>query len=250
MYKSISLFIIFSALFLSSCSEDDGPADPVSETKSQLSKVYIDDELAIEIIYDAQNKVSRINYPIYSYYYVYEYAANGNVIKEMSYYDDVLSSTHVYEYNAENMPIKITTTIRYNDGLEEYQAFSYNQDKTLKEINLTTANSVDAKETFTFNNAKNVVASTWSAPGDDGEQSTFTYDNKKNPFFGLVPYQYHSEWSAAQLLSPNNIIEEEETEDDEQEYETFEYEYNADGYPTEIIYTEEDYMEVWRLEYL
>lgn len=254
MFKSISLCVVLTAAVFSSCDEADSP-DPIKESNVQLSKIYIDNELAAEFIYNDKNKVKRINYPgDDNDYVVYEYATNGNLIKETWNDDQKVSNTHIYEYNTENLIIKVTTT-RTNDD-EEYQQFSYNPDKTLKEINVTSGsglNTLNDKETFTYNGAKNIVGTTWSSTSQghfSSSKEVITYDNKKNPFFNLLPYQYFHNFIAPQLLSPNNVTEVKGTDGSGDNYvQTFTYKYNDKGYPTEFEFNEEGDIEIWKLEY-
>ncbi len=242
------------ATVFTSCTKDDPDPDPTDEdNRAKLSKIYVDNELALEFVYNSANKIIRQRYfEDGAEYYRddFEYASNGNLTKQVGFdvEDNELDFTHTYEYNSQNLLTKVTST---GDDYDDTQAFIYNADNTLKEVIVTSPTSENWKETFTYNTAKNIVKTTWLFGSQAMNEDTNSYDDKKNPFYKILPYQTYS-WNAEWLISPNNVTKSvyKDGYDGETSETTFTYTYNSDGYPTQMTWLDDDDdTETWRFEY-
>lgn len=192
--KKDNLLILFLSLglcFLISCSDDDNNGGDSNTEKYLLSKLTeVDDSFEMRYHYDAQNRI----------------------IKEEEDEMEEGISTAVYEYNADNNPVKKTeshsknddtylTTYTYKKDSIFVKMFETNSDKKistidtlivdgngyLKKINSSYGGYI-AYSTYTYNNAGQLTQVSYYNKSSQMENSgteNFSYD-KKTGYFSHV----------------------------------------------------------------
>lgn len=183
--KKIGLAFSTLLLILSSCSSSDSSSSSSGTLLEKVIETYDDGTVeTINYIYNG-NKIVRITSD-FGEETVYTYAGDL-IVKEESYFDDMLEDETTFEYNASQKLIKSTRT---NASEVEVDNFTYNSNNTVSFI--TTSNSVvKATGTIYFNGDQPFKKEKLVDPGtifeyDQIEESTF--DNKVNPLANVLGF--------------------------------------------------------------
>jgi len=242
--KKLFLFVslaIFGGILFSSCEKDDKVEPREKMIRPVNLKYYENDELLYEVNYE-YNEAGQLTREVWDEdeYDLYEYNADGNVIKHTMHYDSG-SDYETFEYEGD----RIVRMNEFYDNSEQdyYSLYKYNDEGYVSEITCYEMDdSFYEKMTFKYDEKGNVTESILNEPDPvTGEYNpeiymkrTYTYDDKHHIFKNVgYPFTYKS--------YVNNIIEEKYHEYDGythySDIDEYSYTYNEDGYPTERIDT-------------
>ena len=192
--KKIGLAFSALLLILSSCSSSDSSSPSSGTLLDKVIETYDDGTVeTFNYIYNG-NKIVRITTD-FGQETVYTYAGDL-IVKEESYFDDILEDEITFEYNASQKLIKSTRT---NTSEVEVDNFTYNSNNTVSFI--TTSNGViKATGTIYFNGDQPFKKEMLVEPGtifeiDQIEESTF--DSKVNPLANVIGF------SKINIATPN-----------------------------------------------
>lgn len=138
---------------------------------------------------------------------IYEYNDAGQIVKGIYKYEDVLTYTYVYNYDAVSgnlIRVERTNHTGDEDEIDDIKTYKYDENNNVIELITGTAQS-------------NVF--------------TASYDDKNNPFKGMYPAAYAAINVGIEEVNTNNPISGTLADD------TVTYVYNTDGYPLTAAYT-------------
>ena len=284
----ILAMLFLGGLFFNACEEDegdDGGGGTVTEKKCYLTKMYNDGTLSTEIIWNAENQLTRVN--------EYDSAGTNDFYMEMTWTDGNVTKIEWFGLDeksatsskwAHKSPLKLTKTGVKTFSSEMYSTYTYTDGKLARSddyeydsvgnvvdvgyytyeytgANITKASFIyyDFSEEFdlmyndyTYDADGNLTEYGWYVNEDTkgfvlASKYTYTYDDKKSIYSNTeLPMM------EAFLVSPNNILTETDVEYvwDPGTYEyTHTYTYNDDNYPITEVFTDVDYGESYNSSY-
>jgi len=240
------LFLFLSLTFaFAACNdkeEDDATPDIIETAACRLTDVTDNDEEANKVEYNSSGFVVKLTETdeddeVYTTTFIYD--ANNRLIKEESRENGQLDDYTTYEYTN-----NLITTSKYYDAdgtLEDTEVYKYDGNNRIVEI----SDDSNYKTTFTYDANGNVTkVESFDLNRLTDRQVYENYDDKptalsavKGLFFGYAgvsknnpgkaTYYYDADGDGVLDTSPSGIT-------------TYTYKYNNNGYPTQIIETDED----------
>lgn len=262
--------LFLGGLFFYACNDDDDNGDEVTEKKCYLTKMFENDTLDTEIIWNTENQLTRVN----------DYDGNVNdSYMEITWTNGKVTRIQWYgldEKKAQSskwvpkIQLKLEKSGVKSFSLEMYETFTYTDGKLTQserfflESNEWVSYGTDTYEytgdniskatfsdgeytysyyTFTYDANGNLTEDKLYYTGEEDvlmEKNTYTYDDKKSMFsYNGLPLLM------AFLVSPNNILTEtysyynwDTGELEGTEEFTYAYTYNDDDYPITRVETD------------
>lgn len=260
---------VFCSIFIS-CEKNESLFEEMGDG-TLLKEVLIDGETYYEYTYNEAGLVveekSKFHYSNYSYNSKEQLTQSDHYwdesIASSSYYvlDEALKRTEwvspdntekdvssIFKYHKSGRLEKITT-YRLNNNTESYSTYTYNKDDRIERRTSYDENKASMYEQFFYDELGNLIRKERFNFLDNGseELSTTTeyeFDNMYNPYIS-----FRGLMTPGKNTNPNNIIKETytihfEVDDfiDKVQVSERNYEYNKNGYPTQM-------MEGWEFVY-
>lgn len=246
--KQHLLFMLCVSIFSCSTESVDSPNEEEEEETTDFTLikriVYNEgtaDEYSETFNYDG-NKLINVDYGD-GYKNVYTYDANGDLIKDDFYEENVIIASIVLEYDTDNKLTKFTENFLDGSGLEDrkYQHnFTYNNDDSITvQVYISYLNAdyeLSRTDTITFDN-KNIVKF-----GNEEYYNSYAYDDKKGMFKNIHAIEIlnilnENEFGALIYGNTNNAISFKENGGSNNYNDNYQYTYNSEDYPISAIYS-------------
>jgi hypothetical protein len=181
-------------------------------------------------------------------YYTFEYT-NGLCTK-WRIQEGGADGYFIYEYNSQNLPVKRTLFYTYNNAVQSYSFYKYDNSNNLIE-KVDSSNKVNFRYVFTYNNDNNLTSVTnyilWSNPQQKVKYEWLSFDNKVNfikAVNGLpLTFIWDNNYHAYSSSSPNNYLEENYYSPvdinqpfDQANHSSNSYQFNDEGLPVKLFY--------------
>lgn len=254
MKRRLQIYTVLAFILVSCRDEDDPvvPKEPTCELKTFV-ETYPDYNLtySLSLSYDDQGRVivlrEQEDYEGDIYAYEIHFQYEGNKLISAEYYKEESSVDYLIglTYQGEELQ-KLTLTSSYegNADIDEYRL--YYENGNLFRIENWDNYSDGDPDTFTLFGSEEFVYEGGNVAeryesnafiGDEVVQYRYKYDNNPNPFYrNMALLIWKGSWS--KFLSQNNVVQESYESDDYTT--TFQYEYNDQGWPTNMTFENAD----------
>ncbi len=224
------LLYLFSAslLVLSSCSSDDDTTATVLVKK--VSYVSIGESYTVDFTYSGNKIVSNVN----NYGEKTTFTYTGDLITKIVDTDDKGNVDYTTEFTYTNGKLTSEISLGTGDDYKHKTKYVHNTDGTISFEEFRVAVATGKEEEYgigkyTFKNG-NLVKKEKSYYGTNSSE-TYEYDAKNNPFKNVVGFNLFVNDEEGAYV--NNIVKRTYSNSTGTYTNTYEYKYNAEGFPTE-----------------
>jgi len=252
MKKIITLLLLpLLALTLNSCKKENKEGENNGKYTKLVKTITVEfseldsqvDTSTISIYYDNQNRPIKIN-SVYSYDFsetdVIQYSKNAiTLIRQRK--ESFIDTTITYQFLLDNNGYLISDNFGATGFASHENSYTYKNGylKEKKEINKKGFDEYERYYEFSWKNGNMVQITT----DDSKENATFTgifeYDNRENILNSYIIFQgfTYSFLKVKGHTSKNNLVKVTGTNNynNENNITTYDYEFDNDGYPTQII---------------
>ena len=227
----IKLLYLFSAslLVLSSCSSDDDTTATVLLKKA--SYVSTGESFTTDFTYSGNKLVSWVD----SFGDKKTFTYTGDLITKIVDTDDKGNVDYTTEFTYTNGKLTSEISLETGDDYKYKTKYVHNTDGTIsfEEFRVAVATGKEEKYgdigKYTFKNG-NLVKKEKSYYGTNSSE-TYEYDAKNNPFKNVVGFNLFVNDEEGAYV--NNIVKRTYSNSTDTYTNTYEYKYNAEGFPTE-----------------